>query len=98
MDILLDAWKLIESNRDGWELHFIGNGSLKSKLTQEDGIIVSDFMQPNELVKEIPKTGCFILPSRHEPWGVVIHEFASAGIPLFALKPQARHQLFNKQF
>jgi len=82
MDILLDAWKLIESNRDGWELHFIGNGSLKSKLTQEDGIIVSDFMQPNELVKEIPKTGCFILPSRHEPWGVVIHEFASAGIPL----------------
>jgi len=22
------------------------------------------------------------LPSRHEPWGVVVHEFASAGIPL----------------
>lgn len=82
MDILLDAWKLIELNRNGWELHFIGNGSLKSKLTQENGIIVSDFMQPSELAKEIPKTGCFILPSRHEPWGVVVHEFASAGIPL----------------
>lgn len=26
--------------------------------------------------------GVFILPSRIEPWGVVVHEFSAAGFPL----------------
>ncbi len=28
------------------------------------------------------QSGAFILPSRYEPWGVVVHEFATAGLPL----------------
>ena len=28
------------------------------------------------------KYGCFILPSRNEPWGLVLHEFAAAGFPI----------------
>ena len=32
MDILLDAWKLIESNRDGWELHFVEMAPLVNLL------------------------------------------------------------------
>lgn len=46
------------------------------------GVIVKDFMQPDKLVNEIADAGCFILPSRGEPWGVVVHEFAAAGMPL----------------
>jgi glycosyltransferase involved in cell wall biosynthesis len=30
----------------------------------------------------ISQTGVFVLPSLFEPWGVVVHEYASAGFPL----------------
>jgi glycosyltransferase involved in cell wall biosynthesis len=35
-----------------------------------------------ELINITKGAGVFILPSRHEQWGVVIHEFTSAGLPL----------------
>ena len=41
-----------------------------------------EFMQPDNLIKEIIECGCFILPSNYEPWGVVVHEAATAGMPL----------------
>ena len=46
------------------------------------GIKVVNFLQPKDLVKLIKTSGCFVLPSRFEPWGVVVHEFAAAGLPL----------------
>lgn len=51
-------------------------------MKEQQGIIVHDFMQPEQLQREVSAAGCFILPSRSEPWGVVIHEFAAAGLPL----------------
>ena len=82
IDLLLDAWSMLSGKTKDWKLHLIGNGSLKNKLVIDDTVIVSDFMQPESLVKEIQKSGCFVLPSRHEQWGVVIHEFAAAGLPI----------------
>jgi glycosyltransferase involved in cell wall biosynthesis len=82
IDLLLEAWSMLSGKTKDWKLHLIGTGSLKNKLVIDDSIIVSDFMQPETLVKEIKKSGCFVLPSRHEPWGVVIHEFAAAGLPI----------------
>jgi glycosyltransferase involved in cell wall biosynthesis len=84
LDILLNAWNHIKSQRRDWELHLIGNGSIKDQLSQCEGIVIKDFMQPEILVQEVENAGCFILPSRHEPWGVVLHEFAAAGLPLIA--------------
>ena len=82
LDILIDAWKKIKNNRKDWELHLIGNGSLKNSLKKISGIKVKDFMQPKKLISEILKAGCFILPSRKEPWGVIVHEMAASGLPL----------------
>lgn len=82
LEILLAAWKELGIWRRDWELHLIGNGSLKEKLTATPGIIINNFMQPDKLINEIPTAGCFILPSYGEPWGVVVHEFAAAGLPL----------------
>jgi glycosyltransferase involved in cell wall biosynthesis len=39
-------------------------------------------MDQEELLRLTADSCCFVLPSRHEPWGVVIHEFAAAGLPL----------------
>lgn len=82
LDVLLEAWRLLGENRKDWELHLIGTGSLRHTLAGVSGVVVKDFMQPDELVREVVASGCFVLPSRSEPWGVVVHEFAAAGLPL----------------
>jgi len=79
---LLDAWESLGYSKHDWELCLIGNGCLKQMLEERDDIIVKDFVQPKELRDEILCSGCLILPSIDEPWGVVVHEFASAGLPL----------------
>jgi glycosyltransferase involved in cell wall biosynthesis len=82
LDVLLEAWRELGGQRKDWELHLIGNGSLKDELIETPSIVVKDFLQPDDLVHEISSAGCFVLPSRREPWGVVVHEFAAAGLPL----------------
>lgn len=79
---LMQAWKKLGETRLDWELHLIGNGSLKPALENIPGVVVKDFMQPEELMHEVANAGCLILPSRGEPWGVVVHEFAAGGLPL----------------
>jgi glycosyltransferase involved in cell wall biosynthesis len=82
LDVLISAWKKVYKKKLNWNLHLIGNGELKNKLINLKGVYVYDFMQPKSLLKEIAKTQCFILPSRKEPWGVVVHEMVAAGLPL----------------
>jgi len=82
LDCLLQAWQQLASQRSDWELHLIGNGTLKAALEATEGVVVKDFMQPEQLMQEVASAGCFLLPSRGEPWGVVVHEFAAAGLPL----------------
>jgi len=82
LDILLEAWQSLGQSKCDWQLHLIGNGSLKAQLHAASGVIIKDFKQPDHLVNEINDAGCFILPSISEPWGVVVHEFAAAGVPL----------------
>ena len=82
IETLERAWKLLGESRKDWELNLIGNGSYLDYLKNIENINVFDFIQPAELIKEISNMGCFILPSYEEPWGVVVHEFSAAGIPL----------------
>lgn len=82
LDTLLSAWRRLSDGRGDWELHLIGNGPLRASLSQEPGVVFKDFMQPNDLRREVGYAGCFVLPSKHEPWGVVVHEFCASGLPL----------------
>lgn len=69
---------------DPWDLIVAGTGPL-SKWTQGiDGIEAIGFIQPDDLPKLMNEARCFILPSRREPWGVVIQEAAAAGLPVIA--------------
>jgi glycosyltransferase involved in cell wall biosynthesis len=65
-----------------WDMHCIGGGHLENVLRKEPGVIVESFLQPTELVNAFEQADVFILPSRFEPWGVVIHEAATVGLPL----------------
>ena len=82
LELLIEAWN--ELNKKDWTLTLVGNGSLKEDLVKNDSIVVKDFMQPNQLSKEIDAAGCFVLPSLYEPWALVIHEFSAGGLPIIA--------------
>jgi glycosyltransferase involved in cell wall biosynthesis len=82
LHVLLQAWKELGIKKCDWELHLIGSGSLEVQLAANKDVVVKPFMQPEQLINEIANAGCFLLPSRGEPWGVVVHEFAAAGLPL----------------
>jgi glycosyltransferase involved in cell wall biosynthesis len=84
LDTLLGAWRRLEGERSGWELHLVGSGSLAATLGAMPGVTVKPFAQSTALVTEFAEAGCFILPSKFEPWGVVVHEAAAAGLPIIA--------------
>lgn len=63
-----------------WELWCLGTGDIDP--IEHPKIKHFGFVQPQMLEDFVKQTGVFILPSRFEPWGVVVHEFAAAGFPL----------------
>lgn len=84
IDILLEAWSELGASREDWELLIIGSGSMRNLVTNAESVRFKDFMQPEQLAQARSRVGCFVLPSRREPWGVVVHEFAAAGLPILA--------------
>lgn len=86
IDILLEAWSQIKDKR-GWSMELIGDGPLKDSFKERyKDVIFRDFMSQEMLAREARESGCFIIPSRFEPWALVIHEFAAAGLPIIATK------------
>ena len=68
-----------EFNLD-WELICVGTGDLKP--FEHARIKHVGFVQPQDLSAYIFDASLFILPSLIEPWGVIVHEMAAAGLPL----------------
>ncbi len=67
-----------------WELHCIGSGELWDSRAIHPRIIHHGFKQPYEMEPHLLDAACFVMPSKKEPWGVVLHEMAIAGLPLIA--------------
>jgi len=82
IDLLIKAWENIIKNRKDWQLCLIGNGTFFHEISNITDIKTINFLQPEELSKEIANSGCFILPSRFEPWALVLQEFCLAGLPI----------------
>lgn len=78
---LLKAWQKIKSKK-GWTFTLIGCGELKDELVNSKYFKVKNYMPQDSLLKEMQESGCFVLPSTHEPWALVIHEAAAAGLPI----------------
>ena len=83
LDLLVKAWENIE-NKQGWTLTLVGDGHLKDNFKGIKGVIIKDFMTQRDLIKEMERAGCFVLASVFEPWALVIHEAAAAGLPIIA--------------
>jgi glycosyltransferase involved in cell wall biosynthesis len=83
VDTLIEAYQIYRKlTGSPWPLICCGTGPKKEKLSQIPGVILKGFVQPNDLPGALGDAACFVLPSRFEPWGVVLHEAAAAGLPI----------------
>lgn len=86
----------IESAPEDWELWCLGTGDLFDQRIIHPNIKHFGFVQPAKLEEFLTQTSIFILPSRFEPWGVVVHEMAASGMPLICSDEVGAASLFLK--
>jgi glycosyltransferase involved in cell wall biosynthesis len=72
---------------DPWRLVVLGRGPLESVLRGRPGVDVEGFVGPAELPRRLAKASFLVLPSTFEPWGVVVHEAAAAGLGCICTTP-----------
>jgi glycosyltransferase involved in cell wall biosynthesis len=94
-DLLIKALALAnrrETIRNRWRLQCYGSGETKEllKLADELGMAhlveLHSFVGEAELASAYRKSDVFILASRRETYGVVVHEAAASGLPLIISK------------
>lgn len=98
--ILAEAFSIYKKQLNGtWGLHAVGNGPDEGQLRQVEEIRVHPFASQSDLVQIANDCDVFVLPSINDQWGVVVHEFASLGLPLLLSENVgARATLFIRDF
>lgn len=82
-DTLADAYRLYRGLVDDpWDLQVAGIGEMADHFAGLDGVEMLGFRQPDELAALMRSASCFVVPSREEPYGVVLHEAAVSGLPI----------------
>jgi len=88
-DILIDAWLYVYKKHPDWSLHIFGDGSKKDKLTEQiNQLGLTNNIKIHEPTKyiydEYSKSSIFVMSSRSEPFGLVLAEAMSCGLPCVA--------------
>ena len=85
---LVNAFLSLAPQHPDWQLDLFGTGPLVAELNRtieqsnNRTILVHPFCQPEELARHYAASRVFILPSREEHWGLVVHEAALSGCVL----------------
>ncbi|MBL4705515.1 MAG: glycosyltransferase [Flavobacteriales bacterium] len=83
---IYEMWKGFQNANanveEKWELWCLGTGDEFDQRIKGEKMEHFGFVQPKDLKEYLEKTSVFVLPSRFEPWGVVVHEYAVAGFPM----------------
>lgn len=84
IDILINAYNLYKSQckDEPWELICCGQGPYENIIAKTPGIVNLGFVQPYEIPEIFSNAGVFILPSRYDPWPLVLVEACAAGLPI----------------
>ena len=81
-DLFQAFTELVESDFPDWKLRCLGVGDAWDRRVIHDSIAHEGFVQPDQMEQFVLDASVFVLPSHFEPWGVVVQEFAAAGLPL----------------
>ncbi len=96
---ITDLWEafieLKAENSNDWELWCLGVGDITP--IKHPHIKHFGFVQPKDLEPILSQCGVFVLPSRFEPWGVVVQEYAAAGLPLLLSNSVGAKEVFLEE-
>ncbi len=86
VEVLLEAFHAVRPKHPNASLHLVGAGSQETSLKRayastSTSIFFHGFQQPQELPAFYAAADLFVLPSRHETWGVVVIEAMAAALP-----------------
>jgi glycosyltransferase involved in cell wall biosynthesis len=82
LDTLAEAYRIYSAQVERpWKLICAGKGECQGHLLAA-GAEDRGFIQPEALPGFLAEADAFILPSRFEPWGVVVQEAAATGLPI----------------
>jgi glycosyltransferase involved in cell wall biosynthesis len=93
LDVLLEAFRTVPG-----ELELIGTGSDEERLRRlaPERVRFTGPLDRDALIPAYGEADVFVLPSRSEPWGMVLNEAAAAGLPLVATEGAgAAHDLIE---
>lgn len=81
VDILARAYRAYRAaTNEPWPLRVAGTGPMAPALEGLPGVDMLGFVPPGSLPSLMASAGCLVLPSRFEPWGVVVHEATASGM------------------
>jgi glycosyltransferase involved in cell wall biosynthesis len=83
---------------DPLPLRIAGVGPLRHMLEGQPGVEHLGFLQQHEVSSALRSAGAFVLASRLEHWGVVVHEAAAAGLPLLLSEAVTSREVFLDGF
>nr|WP_255420829.1 glycosyltransferase family 4 protein [Opitutus sp. ER46] len=90
IDLLLQAFSQLVAAGASARLELVGReGELPALMEQlppavRSRIVYTGFLPPADLPAVFARADIFILPSRHDGWGVVINQALGAGLPVIA--------------
>jgi glycosyltransferase involved in cell wall biosynthesis len=88
LDTLIAAFAGVKQRIAAATLVIVGSGPAREALEAqtrslglEEAVVFTGSKASNELFQEYSKATCLVLPSRSEPWGLVVNEALSYGCP-----------------
>lgn len=85
LEVMLKAFMKLKDTNDNVRLTIVGDGDLYRSLKEnynDDSILFKGKKYGEELINEYKNANVLILPSLYEPWGLVVNEAMSEGLPV----------------
>ncbi len=88
-DLLVKAWEIVHHKYPDWKLEIVGEGDDRNELCRIiDRLSLSDSINvlhaQNNILPIYLSASLYVLPSRYEPFGLVLIEAKSCGLPIVA--------------
>ncbi len=90
VDLLIDAFVSIASQRTDWDLLIVGDGIMRDELQRRvpvslrDRVVWTGFLDVPDLPLAYHAAEVLVLPSDVEPWALVVQEAMAAGLAVVA--------------
>ena len=84
---LLSIWKLVHQSHSDWELHVYGEGEYEARFIHESqvkDINIKVFQPTAHIFEKYLSSSMLIMSSIYEPFGLVLPEAMSCGLPVVA--------------